>query len=57
MYKVAAQWGNIAPAGGKTAAAFGSGSTTFTLKDNDLTGIRLTLPEASLPKSIAPPVR
>jgi hypothetical protein len=35
MYKVAAQWGNIAPAGGKTAAAFGSGSTTFTLKDND----------------------
>ncbi len=49
MYNVAAPWGNIAPAGGKAAAAFGSGSTTFALKDKDLTGVTLTLPEAPLP--------
>ncbi len=57
MYKVAAQWGNIAPAGGKAIAAFGSGSTTFTLNEKDLSGVILTLPEASLPKPLEPPIR
>ena len=56
-YKVAAPWGNIAPAGGEVTAAFGAGSTIFTVKDTDLTNVILTLPEASLPKLMEPPAR
>jgi hypothetical protein len=49
-YKATVPYGNIAPAGGEVTAAFGMGSTSFTLKDKDLTGVILTLPEVSLPK-------
>ena len=54
-YSLTAPWGNIAPAGGEVTAAFGAGSTTFTLKDSDLTGVILNLPAAPLPQSIEPP--
>ena len=56
-YTVAARFGNIAPAGGEVTAAFGPGSTSFTLKDQNLTDVILTLPEAPLPKSFATPYR
>jgi hypothetical protein len=49
-YKLTAPWGNIAPPGGQATAAFGAGSTTFTLKDTDLNNVMLTLPARSLPK-------
>jgi hypothetical protein len=56
-YKATVPYGNIAPAGGEVTAAFGMGSTSFTLKDKDLTGLILTLPEVSLPRSIETPHR
>jgi hypothetical protein len=54
-YTVAARFGNIAPTGGDVGAAFGAGSTSFTLKDQSLTGVILTLPEAPLPRSFETP--
>jgi hypothetical protein len=56
-YSVAARFGNIAPAGGEVTAAFGPGSTSFTLKDQNLTNVILTLPEAPLPRSFETPHR
>lgn len=46
-YTVAARFGNIAPAGGEVTAAFGPGSTSFTLKGQNLNDVILTLPEAT----------
>ena len=48
--------GNIV-AGGAVTAAFGMGSTSFTIKDADLNGVILTLPEATLPKLTEPATR
>jgi hypothetical protein len=56
-YTVAARFGNIAPAGGEVTAAFGPGSTSFTLKDQNLSNVILTLPEAPLPLLFETPHR
>lgn len=47
-YTVSTHFGNIAPAGGEVTASFGPGSTSFTLKDQNLNDVILTLPEAPL---------
>ena len=55
-YEVSTPFGNIV-AGGAVTAAFGIGSTSFTIKDADLNGVILTLPEATLPKLTEPAIR
>jgi hypothetical protein len=55
-YKVGTFWGNIV-AGGAVTAAFGMGSTSFTIKDADLNGVILTLPEVALPTLTEPATR
>lgn len=55
-YNVSTPFGNIV-AGGAVTAAFGMGSTSFTIKDADLNGVILTLPEATLPKLTEPAIR
>ena len=55
-YNVSTPFGNIV-AGGAVTAAFGMGSTSFTIKDADLNGVMLTLPEAALPKLTEPAIR
>jgi hypothetical protein len=55
-YNVSTPFGNIV-AGGAVTAAFGMGSTSFTIKDADLNGVILTLPEAALPKLTEPAIR
>jgi hypothetical protein len=47
-YTVAARFGNMI-SGGEVSAAFGAGSTSFTLTDRNLNDVILTLPEAPLP--------
>ncbi len=56
-YTVTAPFGNIAPAGGDVTAAFGPGSTSFALKDQDLSNVVLILPDAPLPRSFEAPHR
>lgn len=56
-YTVTAPYGNNPAKGGVAAAAFGPGSTSFTIKDRNVTGVVLTLPNAALPASPNAPVR
>jgi len=55
-YNVSTPFGSIV-AGGAVTGAFGMGSTSFTIKDADLNGVILTLPEATLPKLTEPGTR